>query len=262
MNLELLYITTLIKYKLSQNMQNSSINTEEINKFSALAEEWWKPDGKFKTLHKFNPSRLEFIIKLIKKNFFIDKHQVLPLKGLSILDIGCGGGLLCEPLSRLGASITGLDAVEKNIKAAAIHAKKNNLDIKYIHSTVEDLDIDKKFDVILNMEVVEHVNNQQDFIKRSCDITNKNGLIFVATLNKTLFSLIFAKFTAEYVLNMLPKGTHDWHKFLTPEQIYAFLIQNSFEVLDTIGISFNPINNSWNISKSTKGNYIVAAKKN
>ena len=242
-------------------MENSSINKEEIDKFSNLAEEWWKPNGKFKTLHKFNPSRLEFIIQLIKKNFIKDSGLNMPLEGVTILDIGCGGGLLCEPLTRLGANVTGLDAVEQNIKAASIHAKKNNLNINYVHSTVEDLDINSKFDVILNMEVIEHVDNQQEFIKRSCDITNKNGLIFVATLNKTLFSLIFAKFTAEYILNLLPKGTHDWNKFLTPEEIYSFLIQNSFEVLDTVGISFNPINNSWDLSKSTKGNYIIAAKK-
>ena len=124
MNLELLYIVTLIKHKLSQNMENSSINKEEINKFSNLAEEWWKPNGKFKTLHKFNPSRLEFIIQLIKKNFIKDSSLSMPLEGVTILDIGCGGGLLCEPLARLGANVTGLDAVEQNIKAASIHAKK------------------------------------------------------------------------------------------------------------------------------------------
>ena len=243
-------------------MENSSINEEEIQKFSDLAEEWWKPNGQFKTLHKFNPSRLEFLIKLIKENFKISETSGCPLKGISILDIGCGGGLLCEPLARLGADVTGLDASIKNTEAASIHAKKNNLKINYIHSTVEDLDIENTFDVILNMEVVEHVNNQKEFIKRSCDIANPNGLIFIATLNKTIFSLVFAKFTAEYILNLLPKGTHDWNKFLTPEDIYAHLIRNNCEVLETIGINFNPMNNSWAPSQNTKANFIVAGKKN
>ena len=243
-------------------MENSSIIEEEIKKFSDLAEEWWKPNGQFKTLHKFNPSRLEFIIKIIKENFKILETSNYPLKGISILDIGCGGGLLCEPLARLGADVTGLDASIKNKEAALIHAKKNNLKINYIHTTLEELDIENTFDVILNMEVVEHVNNQKEFIKRSCNMINPNGLIFIATLNKTIFSLIFAKFTAEYILNLLPKGTHDWNKFLTPEDIYAHIIRNNCEVLETVGINFNPLNNSWTSSQSTKANFIVAGKKN
>ena len=170
--------------------------------------------------------------------------------------------MLCEPLSRLGANVTGIDASKQNIEAASIHAKNNNLNINYIHTTVEELDIKGSFDIILNMEVVEHVNNQKVFIKRSCELLNKNGLIFVATLNKTLFSLIFAKYTAEYILNFLPRGTHDWNKFLTPEEVYSFLIQNNCEVIESVGINFNPLLNSWNESKSMKANFIVAGKKN
>ena len=244
-------------------MEHSSINPQEVKKFTELANEWWKPNGKFKTLHKFNPSRLDLIIRNIKLNYSISNNiKQRPLEGLSILDIGCGGGLLCEPLSRLGANVTGIDASKQNIEAASIHAKNNNLNINYIHTTVEELDIEGSFDTILNMEVVEHVNNQKVFIKRSCELLNKNGLIFIATLNKTLFSLIFAKYTAEYILNFLPRGTHDWNKFLTPEEVYSFLIQNNCEVIESVGINFNPLLNSWNESKSMKANFIVTGKKN
>ena len=243
-------------------MEYSSINDQEVKKFSELADEWWKPDGKFKTLHKFNPSRLEYIIRSIKESFTISTEFTRkPLKGISILDIGCGGGLLCEPLSRLGADVTGIDASKKNIEAASIHAKNNNLEINYICTTVEELNIKGSFDVILNMEVVEHVNNQKEFIKRSCELLNKNGLIFIATLNKTLFSLIFAKYTAEYILNLLPRGTHDWNKFLTPEEIYSYLIQNNCEILESTGINFNPLLNTWKESKSKKANFVVTGKK-
>lgn len=243
-------------------MEYSSINDQEVKKFSELADEWWKPDGKFKTLHKFNPSRLEYIIRSIKENFTIStEFTQKPLKGISILDIGCGGGLLCEPLSRLGADVTGIDASKKNIEAASIHAKNNNLDIDYICTTVEELNIKGSFDAVLNMEVVEHVNNQKEFIKRSCELLNKNGLIFIATLNKTLFSLIFAKYTAEYILNLLPRGTHDWNKFLTPEEIYSYLIQNNCEILESTGINFNPLSNTWTVSKSKRANFVVTGKK-
>ena len=243
-------------------MEYSSINDQEVKKFSELADEWWKPDGKFKTLHKFNPSRLEYIIRSIKENFTISTEFThKPLKGISILDIGCGGGLLCEPLSRLGADVTGIDASKKNIEAASIHARNNNLDIDYICTTVEELNIKGSFDAILNMEVVEHVNNQKEFIKRSCELLNKNGLIFIATLNKTLFSLIFAKYTAEYILNLLPRGTHDWNKFLTPEEIYSYLIQNNCEILESTGINFNPLSNTWTESKSKRANFVVTGKK-
>ena len=177
---------------------------------------------------------------------------------------GGTGGPSCgsESLARLGASVTGIDASKKNIEAASIHAKNSNLDINYIHTTVEELDINGTFDTILNMEVVEHVNNQKIFIKRSCDLLNQNGLIFIATLNKTLFSLIFAKYTAEYILNFLPKGTHDWNKFLTPEEVYSFLLQNNCDILESVGINFNPIFNSWTESKNMKANFIVTGKKN
>ena len=242
-------------------MNNSTINESEVEKFTNLANEWWKYDGKFKTLHKFNPVRLEFIISQIKKNFNISNVEEKPLSGLKILDIGCGGGLMCEPLARLGAEVTGIDAVEKNIKSAQIHANQNALNINYKLSTVEELP-NNKYDIILNLEVIEHVNNQKLFISKSCKLVNHGGLIFVATINKTIFSIVFAKYLAEYVLGFLPKGTHDWKKFLTPEDIYAMLLKNNFEIVESIGVNYKVLSDKWVKSKNMEANYIVSAKKN
>ena len=243
-------------------MTNSTISESEIEKFTNLANEWWKYDGKFKTLHKFNPVRLEFIISQIKKNFNISNIEEMPLSGLKILDIGCGGGLMCEPLARLGAEVTGIDAVEKNIKSAQIHADQNNLNINYMLSAVEELPKNRKYDIILNLEVIEHVNNQKLFISKSCDLVNQDGLMFIATINKTIFSIVFAKYLAEYVLGFLPKGTHDWKKFLTPEDIYAMLLKNNFEIIESIGVNYKVLSDKWVKSKNMEANYIVAAKKN
>ena len=243
-------------------MTNSTISESEIEKFTNLANEWWKYDGKFKTLHKFNPVRLEFIISQIKKNFNISNIEEMPLSGLKILDIGCGGGLMCEPLARLGAEVTGIDAVEKNIKSAQIHADQNNLNINYMLSAVEELPKNKKYDIILNLEVIEHVNNQKLFISKSCDLVNQDGLMFIATINKTIFSIVFAKYLAEYVLGFLPKGTHDWKKFLTPEDIYAMLLKNNFEIIESIGVNYKVLSDKWVKSKNMEANYIVSAKKN
>ena len=243
-------------------MTNSTINESEVEKFTNLANEWWKYDGKFKTLHKFNPVRLEFIISQIKKNFNISNIEKMPLSGLKILDIGCGGGLMCEPLARLGAEVTGIDAVEKNIKSAQIHADQNNLNIDYMLSAVEELPKNKTYDIILNLEVIEHVDNQKIFISKSCDLVNHGGLMFIATINKTIFSIVFAKYLAEYVLGFLPKGTHDWKKFLTPEDIYAMLLKNNFKIIESIGVSYKVLSDKWVKSKNMEANYIVSAKKN
>ena len=240
---------------------NSTVNDLEVEKFTKLAHEWWNYDGKFKTLHKFNPVRLELIIDDIKRNFKTTEDQNKPLSNISILDIGCGGGLMSEPLARLGAKVTGIDAVEKNVKSAQIHAEQNGLEINYLQSTVEELDNKNKFDVVLNLEVIEHVNNQELFVSKSCELINDNGLIFIATINKTLFSLVFAKYFAEYVLGFLPKGTHEWSKFLTPEDLYGYLIKNKFEVLQTKGINYNPIKDAWYKSSKLNANFIISAKK-
>ena len=199
-----------------------SINKKEIEKFSKMATEWWDPKGKFKPLHKFNPIRIKYIKENIINNFKL-KNKTKPLKKINILDIGCGGGLLSEPMQRLGANVTGIDASIKNIKIAKLHAKKNKLNIKYFCSSPEKLKTNKKFDVILNMEIVEHVEDVQFFLKSCSKLLKKNGLMFVATINKTLKSYMFAIIGAEYVLRWLPIGTHEWEKFVKPEDLKNIL---------------------------------------
>ena len=203
-------------------MKNNTINKKEIEKFSKIAEEWWNPEGKFKPLHKFNPIRISYIKENIIKTFKINQKKT-PLKKIKILDIGCGGGLLAEPMCRLGAKVTAIDASEKNINVAKLHSKKNNLKINYICTSPEKLQIKKKFDVILNMEIVEHVEDVSFFLKSSSKLLKKNGIMFIATLNKTLKSYIFAIVGAEYVLRWLPIGTHEWEKFLKPEELISIL---------------------------------------
>ncbi len=187
----------------------STIDKEEVEKFSKLAKEWWDPKGKFKPLHLFNPARINFIKKKIISSFKLNRNSSTPLKKMEILDIGCGGGLLCEPLKRLGATVTGIDASKNNVEVAKLHAKKMNLNIKYIHGSPEKLNIKKKFDIILNMEVVEHVINLNSFIKNCSRLIRKDGIMFVATINKNLKSYAFAIVGAEYILRWLPIGTHD-----------------------------------------------------
>ena len=196
----------------------TSVNKKEIDKFSKMANEWWDPEGKFKPLHKFNPTRIKYIKENIINNFKL-KNKSKPLSGIKILDIGCGGGLLSEPMSRMGANVTGIDASDKNIKIAKLHSKKNKLKINYLCSSPEKLKITKKFDVILNMEIVEHVEDIDFFLKSCSKLLKKNGLMFVATINKTLKSYIFAIVGAEYVLRWLPIGTHEWEKFVKPEDL-------------------------------------------
>ena len=201
-----------------------SINKKEIEKFSKIASEWWNPEGKFKPLHKFNPIRIKYIKENIINNFKL-KNKTKPLSGINILDIGCGGGLLSEPMARMGANITGIDASDQNIKIAKLHSKKNKLKINYLCSSPEKLNVKKKFDVILNMEIVEHVENVDFFLKSCSNLLKKNGLMFVATINKTLKSYVFAIVGAEYVLRWLPIGTHEWEKFVKPEDLKNTLIK-------------------------------------
>ena len=237
-------------------MKINTINKQEVEKFSKMAEEWWNPEGKFKPLHRFNPIRIEYIKNCIIKHFNI-KSKIQPLKNLSILDIGCGGGLLSEPMYRMGAQVTGLDASEKNINIAKVHSKENKLKINYICSSPEKLKIKKKFDVVLNMEIVEHVDDVDFFIKKSSELLKKNGLMFVATINKTLKSYFFAIVGAEYILQWLPIGTHDWNKFVEPQKLIKFGENNLLKLKKIDGMKFNPITNQWNISKDKSVNYII-----
>ncbi|MBD1171172.1 bifunctional 2-polyprenyl-6-hydroxyphenol methylase/3-demethylubiquinol 3-O-methyltransferase UbiG [Pelagibacterales bacterium SAG-MED04] len=239
----------------------SSVNKKEIEKFSNMADEWWDPHGKFKPLHKFNPIRIKYIKENIIRQFKI-KNKNKPLSGINILDIGCGGGLLSEPMCRLGANVTGIDASTKNVKISKLHAKKDNLKINYICSSPEKLKISKKFDVILNMEIVEHVEDISFFLKSCSKLLNKNGLMFVATINKTLKSYVFAIVGAEYVLRWLPIGTHDWEKFVKPEELKEILSKNNLFLKKLDGMHFNIIKNEWTITNDLSVNYIAKFLKN
>ncbi len=238
----------------------NSVNSKEIEKFSKIAEEWWDPNGKFKPLHKFNPIRISYIKDQIMKSFQINLKET-PLKNIKILDIGCGGGLLSEPMCRLGADVTAIDASEKNINVAKLHAKKNNLKIEYICSSPEKLK-NKKYDVILNMEIVEHVEDINFFLKSCTNLLKKNGIMFVATLNKTLKSYLFAIIGAEYILKWLPIGTHEWEKFVTPKKLTEILIKNNMKLDSLDGMKYNLIMNKWNVSKDKSVNYIAKFIKN
>ena len=238
----------------------SSVNKKEIEKFSKMAAEWWDPEGKFKPLHKFNPIRIKYIKDNIIYSFKL-KSKEKPLQKINILDIGCGGGLLSEPMARLGANVTGIDASDKNIKIAQLHAKKNKLNINYFCSSPEKLKIKNKFDVILNMEIIEHVEDINFFIKTCSKLLKKNGLMFVATLNKTLKSYVFAIIGAEYVLRWLPIGTHDWEKFVKPEDLKNILSKNNLKIEKIDGMNFDIFKDEWNISKDTSINYIAKSLK-
>ena len=238
----------------------STVNKKEIEKFSKMAAEWWDPEGKFKPLHKFNPIRIKYIKDNIIYSFKL-KSKEQPLQKINILDIGCGGGLLSEPIARLVANVTGIDASDKNIKIAKLHAKKNKLNINYFCSSPEKLKIKKKFDVILNMEIIEHVEDINFFIKSCSKLLKKNGLMFVATLNKTLKSYVFAIIGAEYVLRWLPIGTHDWEKFVKPEDLKNILSKNNLKIEKIDGMNFDIFKDEWNISKDTSINYIAKSLK-
>ncbi len=242
-------------------MKSNTINKKEIEKFSKIASQWWDPSGKFKPLHNFNPIRIEYIKNSIIKHYRI-KSSTKSLRKINILDIGCGGGLLSEPMCRLGANVVGIDASKKNIQVAKFHAKQNNLKINYICSSPETLKSTKKFDVILNMEIIEHVEDVNFFIKKSSQLLKKNGLMFIATLNKTLKSYLFAILGAEYVLRWLPIGTHDWEKFVKPEELIKISKKNNLQIEKLDGLKFDILRNKWNISDDNSVNYIAKFKKN
>ena len=221
---------------------NTTIDPLEKEKFSKMAEEWWDPTGKFKALHKFNPKRIEFIRDKLVEHFSIECDLENPFSNLDILDIGCGGGLLSEPMSRLGANVTGIDIVDKNINVAKTHSEEQNLEIDYKITTAEELALGKKkFDVILNMEVIEHVADLNLFIESCEKLLKKNGLLFFATLNRNILSFGLAIVGAEYILGWLPKGTHNWKKFITPEELKIIFRSSGLNITDIMGMKYNPI---------------------
>ncbi|MDC0148025.1 bifunctional 2-polyprenyl-6-hydroxyphenol methylase/3-demethylubiquinol 3-O-methyltransferase UbiG [Alphaproteobacteria bacterium] len=252
---------------MSQNQQSdtasrSTIDAEEVAKFTAMAAEWWDPHGKFRPLHKFNPVRLAYIREQVCARFDRDPKAEKPFTGLRFLDIGCGGGLLSEPMARLGADIVGADASPANIQTASLHAKAGGLDIDYRATTAEALAASgEQFDVILNMEVIEHVADPQGFLTSCASMLKPGGCMFLATLNRTLKSFALAIVGAEYVLGWLPRGTHDWHKFITPTELDNMVIEAGLTVHQSTGVSFNPLLNSWAKSGDMSVNYMAIAEK-
>ncbi len=241
-----------------------SVDPEEINNFAAMADEWWDENGKFKPLHKFNPLRIGYIRDQVIKHF-LDHDQDAPLplkpfKGLRLLDIGCGGGLLSEPMARLGAEVVAADASSTNINVASLHAQNSGLDIDYRHTTAENLAASgEKFDIILNMEVIEHVADLEGFAAACCEMLKPGGLMFVATLNRTVKSYALAIVGAEYILRWLPKGTHNWKKFLRPSEVTRLLRANGLQIEQMTGASYNPLDGTWRLSRDLDVNYMLFA---
>ncbi len=229
-----------------QTAQAPSVDEEEVARFSAIAAEWWKPDGKFAVLHAFNPVRLTYIRDHVCAHFGLDPQAERPLSGLRLLDIGCGGGLLSEPLARMGARVTGIDPSEKNIKTALVHAREEGVDIDYRVATAEELAAaGEQYEVVLNMEVLEHVNDQPEFVRTCATLVREHGLMFCATLNRTIKSFLMAIIGAEYVLRWLPRGTHQWEKFIRPEELEEWLKDAGMAVIDRTGVIYNPLTGKW-----------------
>jgi 2-polyprenyl-6-hydroxyphenyl methylase/3-demethylubiquinone-9 3-methyltransferase len=238
-----------------------SVDPAEIDKFRAMAADWWSPTGKFAPLHKFNPVRLGFIRDRAVSHFGLDAASRTPLKGLRILDIGCGGGLVAEPLARLGADVTGVDAGDSNIKAAMVHAEAAGVPVDYRTGTVEGLIAagEKPFDMVLTLEVVEHVADPARFLADCAGLVKPGGLMLVATLNRTAKAFALAIVGAEHVLRWLPAGTHEWSKFVTPEEARAAIVGASLDVEPPIGVSYSPLADRWSISSDTAVNYMLVA---
>jgi 2-polyprenyl-6-hydroxyphenyl methylase/3-demethylubiquinone-9 3-methyltransferase len=244
----------------SVSSDSVSIDPGEVAKFSAIAHEWWDPTGKFAPLHKFNPVRLKFIRETAAAHFGRDRMALTPFEGLSLLDIGCGGGLLSEPMARLGFHVTGADAAEKNVKTAAAHAAESGLTIDYRAGTAEALrEQGQAFDVVLNMEVVEHVADLKAYLEACAALVKPGGIMIVATMNKTLKSLALAKVAAEYVLGWVPRGTHDWSRFVPPTQLHVLLKGAGLSILKTQGVAFDPLSWDWRLAPDTDVNYMVVA---
>ena len=242
---------------------STTVNPDEIARFTAMADAWWDPTGKFRPLHQLNPVRVQFIKDNVCKHFDLDPNADQPFKGLDILDVGCGGGLLSEPMARLGANMTSIDAGAKNIEIAKIHAQQSGLDIDYRNVYPEDLAKEgKKFDVVLNMEVIEHVADTEAFMAASTSVLKDNGCMALSTMNRNVKSLLLGKIAAEYVLRWLPAGTHDWKKFLKPSELARLVRAHGLEFTDLQGMVYNPFKDTWSLSKTDLDvNYVAFATK-
>ena len=242
--------------------QRSTIDQSEVDRFSAMAAEWWDPTGKFKPLHKFNPVRLTYLRDTISAEFGRDPRSARPLAGLRVLDIGCGGGLLSEPVARMGAEVVGADPSERNIGIASTHARESGVTVDYRAVTAEALaEAGETFDVVMNMEVVEHVADVDFFLTTCAGMVRPGGLMFVATINRTMKAMALAILGAEYVLRWLPRGTHQYEKLVRPEEIEKPLSSSGMEIFARTGVFFNPIQNQWNLSRDMDVNYMMVARK-
>ncbi len=238
----------------------TTVDPAEVERFSALAAEWWNPTGKFAVLHRFNPVRIAYIREQVTARLARDPMTRRPFEGLDLLDIGCGGGLLAEPMTRLGAKVTGIDPSERNIGTAMVHAEETGLDIDYRATTVEALaETGARFDVILNMEVVEHVADPALFVSTCASMLKPAGVMVMATINRTLKAFGLAIIGAEYVLGWLPRGTHQWEKFITPEELESALKASGLDVAGLTGVVYNPLANEWRRSADTAVNYMLVA---
>lgn len=248
----------------AEKMQaGSSIDPDEVEQFSRIAAEWWDPTGKFKPLHEINPLRIGYIKQHVCDHFGRDVDSIKALDGLSLVDIGCGGGLICEPMKRLGATVTGVDASEKNIKTASVHAQEGGLEIDYNATTAEDLvQTGAQYDIVLALEIIEHVADAQSFIDSCATLVKPGGLIVMTTLNRTPQSYLKAIIGAEYVLRLLPRGTHQWKKFVRPSEMLSGLERNTLHHINSCGMVMNPIKWEWRLDdKDLSVNYLMAAKK-
>lgn len=245
------------------HQQSSSIDPEEVEQFSRIAEQWWDPRGKFKPLHQINPVRIGYIREHICRHFQRDSKAMQPFEGLSLLDMGCGGGLMSEPMARMGASVTGIDASEKNIKTASVHAQQSGLEIDYRANTAEALaETGAQFDVVLALEIIEHVNDPDAFVASCAQLVKPNGLLVMSTMNRTAKSMLLAKIGAEYVLRMLPIGTHDWRKFVRPDEMAQAMTLGGLCVSAMHGMVYRPLRREWVISESDlEVNYLMVGRK-
>jgi len=246
-----------------EHLTSVSVDPREMESFSRMAHDWWNPDGMFRPLHVMNGARLSLIKDTVCDHFLRDPDQERPLEGLRVLDIGCGGGLLCEPMVRLGATVTGVDALEKNVKTAKTHAKQGGIEVDYRHGTIEQMVEagETPYDVVLNMEVIEHVANPRDFIADCAAMVRPGGMMMCSTINRTLKAFAFAIVGAEYVLRWLPRGTHQYDKLVRPSELTAYLKLAGLDVERVTGMSLNPMTERWRLNDDTSINYVTAATK-
>jgi len=242
--------------------RENTVDPAEIARFSALADAWWDPEGDFRPLHRFNPARLGYIHDRICEHFARDKRSLKPLEGLTVLDVGCGGGLVTEPIARMGATASAIDASERNIGVASLHAKQGGLDIDYRIAASETVAAEKKqFDIVLALEIIEHVADVDLFMASCVALTKPGGLLIVATLNRTAKAYALAIVGAEYVLRWMPRGTHQWNKFVKPSELAQALTGNDAEIIDMTGVTYNALKDDWRLSKDVAVNYMLCATK-